>query len=167
MVEISNGSCTFVNKVHDNMRTHLKNGKTETKIYVNEATGEVMEEEVIQHTYLAATKEQFFIGYVSMLAMMYKELSGPEIKVYAWLLEKYPSDTTIAIVKGIKQEMSQVIGIKVGTIDNAISGLTAKGMIYSTGKAIYKMNPRYAYKGPTADRNRRLKAVLELECPHC
>lgn len=153
-------------KQYINMKSHIKTGKTDTTYTVNE-DGEIIDEHVKQHKYLAATKEQFFLGYVSMLGMVYRELTGPEIKVYAYLLEKYSSETPIGIVKAIKEEMGKQIGIKLGTIDNALSGLTSKGMIYSTGKAVYKMNPRYAWKGGSASRNKALKAVLEMECPHC
>lgn len=148
------------------MRAHIKTGK-ENIVFTVDEQGTVIDETTIKHKYLAATKEQFFIGYVSLLSVMAKELTGPEIKVYAWMLNKYSSGTTIGMVKGIKEEMATDIGIKLGTIDNALSGLVSKFMIYSTGKAMYKMNPRYAYKGPTADRNKALKYVLEMECPHC
>ena len=155
-----------VYNTYSNMRVHIKTG-TEKTYYTVDENGTVIDEQTIKHKYLAATKERFFIGYVSLLSVMAKELTGPEIKVYAWMLNKYNSGTTIGMVKGIKQEMSADIGIKLGTIDNALSGLCAKSMIYSTGKAMYKMNPRYAYKGPTAERNKALKYMLELECPHC
>lgn len=148
------------------MRSHLRVGKEDTVLTVD-SDGVIVDEEVKVHTYLAATKEKFFIGYVSMLAMMYKEMTGPEIKVYAWLLEKYSSEASIGIVKGVKDVMGQDIGIKLGTIDNALSGLTKKAMIYTVSKATYKLNPRYAFQGPTKTRNKVLKAVLEMECPHC
>lgn len=165
-MEIINSSCNFVNPIHDIMRPHIKTGTTE-RTYTVDEHGTVIDEEVKYHKYLAATKEQFFIGYVSMLGMIYKELTGPEIKVYAYLLEKYSSESGIGMVKALKEEMSKIIGIKLGTIDNALSGLVRKTMLYTTGKAMYKMNPRYAFKGPTALRNKVLKAVLEFECPHC
>lgn len=161
-----NNSCKFVNPIHEKMRAHIKTGKTETTYTIN-VDGEVIDEEVKHHTYLAATKERFFIGYVSMLGMMYREMTGPEIKVYAYLLEKYNSDSGIGMVKALKEEMGKEIGIKLGTIDNALMGLVKKTMLYTTGKAMYKMNPRYAFKGATSLRNKRLKAVLEMECPHC
>jgi len=147
------------------MRAHLKARKEEITRIIED--GVLVEEDVKIHRYLAANKEQFFIGYASMLGMLYTQMSGPEIKVYAYLLDKYNSGSTIGIVKGIKEEMSRAIKIKLGTIDNALTGLSKKKMIYSTGKAVYKLNPRYAFKGPTATRDRLLKAILEMECPDC
>jgi hypothetical protein len=152
-------------KTHCNVRTHLKTGKEEVIRTIED--GQVVDETMKVHTYLAANKEQFFIGYASMLGMVYEQLTGPEIKVYAYLLDKYNSGSTIGIVKGVKEEMTKAIKIKLGTIDNALSGLVKKRMIYSTGKAVYKLNPRYAFKGPTANRDRLLKYILEVECPDC
>jgi hypothetical protein len=146
--------------------SYLKPSISETEIVVSE-DGEVIERTVRQHKYLAETKEQFFIGYVSMLALFYEELSGPEIKVYAYLLDHYNFDSTIAIVKAIKEEMVKKMGGSTRTIDNALVTLTAKRLLYSTGRAIYKLNPRYAFKGSTGERNRLLKVIIELECPTC
>ena len=149
-----------------NKKSYLKTSVSEVQTIVD-SDGVVKGQNIKNHKYLAETKEQFFIGYVSMLALFYEELSGPEIKVYAYLLAHYNFDTTIAIVKGIKEEMIKKIGGKTGTIDNALSTLTAKKLLYSTGRAIYKLNPRYAFKGSTGERNRLLKVILEMECPDC
>lgn len=100
------------------------------------------------------------------MRLMYS-MKGPEIKVYAYLLANYNFDTTIAIVKGIKKEMVDKMGGSTRTIDNALVTLTQKKLIYTTGRAMYKLNPRYAFKGSTGDRNRLLKVILEMECPDC
>lgn len=147
-------------------KSYLKTAMSETELVVD-ADGLVLDRNIKRHTYLADTKEQFFIGYVSMLAIFYEQLSGPEIKVYAYLLANYNFDTTIAIVKGIKNEMVKSMGGSTRTIDNALSTLTTKKLIYSTGRSMYKLNPRYAFKGSTGERNRLLKVILEMECPDC
>lgn len=147
-------------------KSYLKTGISETEMVVS-VDGEVLDRNIKQHRYLAETKEQFFIGYVSMLALFYEELSGPEIKVYAYLLAHYNFDSTIAIVKGIKEEMVKKIGGSTRTIDNALVTLTAKKLLYTTTRAIYKLNPRYAFKGSTGERNKLLKVILEMECPTC
>ena len=146
--------------------SYLKTAVSETEIVVD-TNGEVLDRNIKRHQYLAETKEQFFIGYVSMLALFYEELTGPEIKVYAYLLAHYNFDSTIAIVKGIKEEMVKKMGGSTRTIDNALSTLTTKHLLYTTGRAIYKLNPRYAFKGSTGERNKLLKVILELECPDC
>lgn len=147
-------------------KSYLKRSISNTELVVS-ADGEVLDRNIKEYKYLAETKEQFFIGYVSMLALFYEQLSGPEIKVYAYLLAHYNFDSTIAIVKGIKEEMVKKIGGSTRTIDNALVTLVAKKLLYTTGRAIYKLNPRYAFKGSTGDRNKLLKVILELECPDC
>lgn len=147
-------------------KSYLKPSISETEMVIDN-NGEILNRNIKQHHYLANTKEQFFIGYVSMLAIFYEELSGPEIKVYTYLLGHYNFDSPIAIVKAVKEEMIKKIGGSTRTIDNALVTLTAKKLLYTTGRAMYKLNPRYAFKGNTGERNRLLKVILELEYPDC
>lgn len=67
----------------------------------------------------------------------------------------------------LKEEIGNKIGLKPGTVGNALTGLTSKKLLYSTSKGLYKLNPRYAFKGNTKERNAMLKAILEMECPDC
>jgi len=147
------------------MKQHLRKGQKETVKEIDKETGEVISETEKQHTYMAGSKEQFFLMYATTLSIIYKDLSGPEIKLYAYLLDHYQFGTSIVITKPLKEEIGAVIGLKVGTIDNALNSLVATGLIYRTVKTMFKLNPRYAFKGSQQDRSKQLKFIIEVECP--
>lgn len=148
-------------------KSFLKPNLTQETTIIDNNTGEVLHREVQTLKYLANSKEEFFIFYSSLVALMQGEMSGPEIKVYAYLISKYLFGTDIALPKALKEDMATALKIKLGTINNVLSTLSEKKLIYTTHRAVYKLNPRYAFKGSTQRRNQMLKAVLELECPNC
>lgn len=145
----------------------LKPNLTESTTVIDGTTGEILEQSIKSFKYLANTKEDFFIAYTQLLSIFYTQLGLPEIKVYAYMLDNYNFNSPIGININIKKEMSGKIGLAVGTIDNALGELVQKRLIYSTSRGVYKLNPRYAYKGSTKDRNSLLRVILELECPDC
>lgn len=147
----------------------LKSAHKEIIQTVDSETGELLDVTVKQHTYLANTKEQFFLGYVTMLSA-FNELSGNAIKTYAYLLERYNCGTLVAIVASIKDDIRSHIKSRATTnkvIDNAIAELVAIKFLIRKAHGAYIINPRYAFKGSTRDRDASLAAVLRLECPEC
>lgn len=148
------------------MKSHIKDNYTE-KVYTVDEDGVVIDEQVKVHKYIVEDKEQFFLGYVSLLSLFYTELSLAEIKIYSYLLQHYPTTNSFAVIKTIKEDISKVTSLKIGTIDNAMMLLVKNKLLYSVGRATYKINPRYAFKGNTTDRKKALKVMLELECPDC
>ena len=83
------------------------------------------------------------------------------------MLAKYNFDSTICIIKSLKVQIGKETDLSVGTIDNALCGLVKNKLIYTTERSTYKLNARFAFKGSTIERNKVLKAMLELECPNC
>lgn len=142
----------------------LKRSVTEHKMVVDKDSGELLEEDVKIVKYLANSKEQFFLVYASLLGLL-QEMSAPEVKVYSYILEHYMSESLIPLPKGMKLMMAEKLKLQLGTVNNAITKLNDKKLIYSPQRGIYKINPRYAFKGSTKDRNTMLKFVLEVECP--
>jgi hypothetical protein len=144
----------------------LKTSRTHTNMAVDIDSGEILEQDVMTVKYLANSREQFFLMYASLLGV-FQEMSGPEIKVYSYILEHYISNSAIPLPKGMKQIIGDSLKLSLGTVNNAISTLAAKKLIFPSQRGIYKINPRYAFKGSTKDRNAMLKVILELECPDC
>lgn len=134
-------------------------------------TGEVLDQHVITNKFIANSKEEFFIGYVTLLSVL-KDISGPSIKVYAYLLMNYKPGTFIAISKPLKKLILEFIGSSANVttgIDNCLSELTKSNLLFrpSNQRGGYYINPRYAFKGSTYDRNQSLKAIIELGCVEC
>jgi len=151
-------------------KSNLKLGFVERNTVID-ADGVVVSENLKKHNYLANNKEQFFLGYVTILSV-FKKISGPSIKVYSYLLMNYNTGTMIGINMAIKQDIKKFIESKakgVGPIDNCLSELTKEKLLFKqpdiTGG--YFINPRYAFKGSSRDRNSALKAVIELGCKDC
>ena len=148
------------------MRSFLKTGVIDRMSVVDGETGEVTQDRIKKYKYLAKNKEEFYIIYTSLIGV-FKKLSAPEAKLYCHLLERYPIGTDIIIVNKYRVKIGQELGISQGTVANALGTLTKKRLIYSTERGFYKLNPRYAFQGSTAERNKMLKMILEVECPDC
>lgn len=97
-----------------------------------------------------------------------RQLSLPEVRLYCYLLENYNIGSIVSLGRSAKELISKEIGIAAGTISNSLVGLVEKKLIYRLeGKGVYKLNPRYAFKGGSVDRNKALKFTIEVECPDC
>lgn len=151
--------------------SYLKTNGIKITEYINPETGECFDADIKYVKYLADTKEQFFIGYVTLLGSL-KKINWTAIQVYAYILEHYPTDSKLGITADIKRDMLSTIGITAKShevINRALRDLVAVHFLIKCeqSSSTYKINPRYAFKGSTADRNAALKAIIELECPDC
>jgi len=147
-------------------KSHLRTSHTNTTTVVNE-NGEVLHQDINNIKYLASTQEEFFIIYASTIGIVEKGMSEAETKLYAHILRNYNVGAEIGISKQMRINLGKKLELNERTILNTLGMLTDKKLLYTTSKGIYKINPRYAYKGSTINRNRDLKFVLEVECPHC
>jgi predicted transcriptional regulator len=150
------------------MKKHLRTGAINALMIKNQ-DDELISDNVIKHTYLAGSKEQFYLGYVTMLSI-FQNISAPAIKIYAFMLERYNAGVMIGVNKAVKTQMKEHMGFKGdSTINNALTELVKVGLLYKQ-KDVYGaffINPRHAFKGSTRDRDNLLKTVLELHCPDC
>ncbi len=148
------------------MKSFLKTNLIDRMTVIDGENGVILDERVKKYKYLAKNKEEFFIIYSSLIGI-FKKLTAPEIKVYCHFLEKYPIGTDIVMINKSRVKVGKELGISPGTVANALTKLTEKKLIYSTDRGFYKLNPRYAFQGSTADRDKLLRVVLEVECPEC
>jgi len=147
-------------------KAYLKTSHTNVQTVVD-TNGEVIDQEIQNIKYLANTQEEFFIIYASTIGIVEKGMSQAESSLYAHLLQNYNIGAEIGISKQLRINLGKKLGLNERTILNTLGMLANKKLIYTTSKGIYKINPRYAYKGSTINRNRQLKFVLEVECPDC
>lgn len=147
-------------------KSHLRTSHTNTNSTVSEH-GELLEQEIQNIKYLANTKEEFFIIYSSLIGIVENGMSQAETSLYAHLLQNHNIGAEIGISKQIRLGMGKKLELNERTVLNTLGMLVEKKLIYTIAKGVYKINPRYAYKGSTHNRNRDLKIVLEVECPHC
>lgn len=143
----------------------LKTGVTNVETIVDSETGEIIDVEIKRHSYLANTKEEFLLLYSSMLSV-FMNMEQSEIRVFGYLL-KYADGITFAINKPMRIEISNSTKLTERTIYNTIKILESKSLIFKHQSGVYQINPRYAFRGSTSERNQALKAIIELGCPDC
>lgn len=146
-------------------KSFVKNGYLETTVVINKETGEILETEIKQHTYLANAKEDFFLVYSSILGI-FNKMEQSEIRVFSFLLQ-YADGTKFSVDKSIRLEISKVTDLNERTIYNTLIKLSDKKLIFKHDSGAYQINPRYAYKGSTLDRNKELQVLFKLGCKDC
>jgi len=169
----------FINKINENVtenhlfcenyplmkHSFLKTSLTERFREVNTETGEV-KENIKQIKFLANSNEEFYLLFSSVLGI-FTQMNQAEIRVYAHFLKEYKVGSDIAVPKGIREIIGQSTSLKSGSVANALTQLVEKKLLYTISKGIYKINPRYAFKGSTSERKKLMKFILEVECPDC
>jgi hypothetical protein len=132
--------------------------------FVDIETSEILSEVVKKHGYMANTKEEFLFIYASILGI-FEQFEQSEIRVYAYLL-RYAGDVMFSIDKPLRKHIGEITSLAERTVYNTIQSLKAKNLIYEN-EGLYMINPRYAFKGSTSDRNNALKAIIEVGCKDC
>ena len=148
------------------MKSHLKTAHTIVTEVYNEDTGALISSNTKRHKYLANSKEEFMLLYVSVLPI-FIGLSSPAKTVYAYLLANYDSETVFEIAGGSRSYISDKLKLGNSSVANALTELKEAGLIHTHIRGMYQINPRYAFKGSTHDRNNALKAIIELGCKDC
>lgn len=136
----------------------------ETEKFVDVKTGEILGEAVKQHGYIANNKEEFLFLYASILGI-FEKFEQSEIRVYAYLL-RFAGDLFFSIDKPLRKDIGNVTNLAERTVYNTIQTLKLKGLLYEKD-GLFKINPRYAFKGSTTERNAALKAIIEIGCTDC
>lgn len=147
-------------------KAHLKRGHTTVTEVVDKTTGELISTNVKSHKYLANSKEEFMLLYVSVLPI-FIELSHPAKSVYAYILANYNSGAVFELGGGSRGFIASKLGIGNSTVANALSELKEQNLICVHSRSMYQINPRYAFKGSSTDRSQALKAIIELGCRDC
>jgi hypothetical protein len=147
-------------------KSQLKTSFTATETVVDTSTGEIVSSNVKHHTYIANSKEEFMLLYTSVLPV-FIQLSHPAKTVYAYLLMNYTSKTIFEIGSGTRSLISSYSGVSLSRVANALTELKEFNLLFSQGKGMYQINPRYAFKGSTTERNEALKAIIEIGCKNC
>jgi hypothetical protein len=145
-------------------KSFYKTGIIREDYFLDKDTGELLGHNTKKHGYIANSKEEFLLIYSSLLGV-FMRMEQTEIRVYGYLL-RYANGIDFSISKALRQKMAEEIDLNERTIYNTIIILKQKNLIAENDK-LYRINPRYAFKGSTVDRNNSLKAIIELGCKDC
>ena len=148
------------------MKSHLRTSLREVKDIVDTDSGEVINTEVITHSYMTRDKEEFFLMYSNLIGLL-GELSSPSVKVLSYILLNYKINTQFEIGSVSRRMISEKMNLGMSSVANALTELKDRNILYSHIKSVYQINPRYAYQGSTSDRSKALKTIIELGCKDC
>lgn len=144
---------------------HLKTAVKEINRVIDKETGELLEENIKTHSYIAADKDEFLLMYSALIGVFEKMTQG-QIRVFGFLL-RYSNAIPFSINKGMRLEIASRTGLNERTIYNVITQLCEMKLLYQNNTSVFYVNPRYAFKGSTSTRKEKLKVMIELGCKDC
>jgi hypothetical protein len=147
-------------------KSQLKIGSVHQTDYVDTSTGDIVGSEVNFTTYLADTKEQFYLMYSSMVLVL-KQSSDVKMKLFASLMERYGKGQEFSMSKSLKELIAEECNCSPRSFDTAFTYLIKHNLIVNINTRLYQINPRHVFQGSSTDRNKALKAIIELGCKDC
>ena len=148
------------------MKSYAKTTNTIITQTIDKETGELLSQDINNIKYLAASKEEFYLMYSSMVIIL-KSSSDVRMKLFAALLERYSKGVEFGMSGALKEIIAKETSCSPRSLDAAMTDLIEKNIIVRLGKSLYKINPRHVFQGSSSDRNKQLLATIELHCPEC
>lgn len=137
----------------------IKKVQTQVENYIDSETGEVLEQN-IKTIKVVVNKDEFFLAYAGMCdVLLNKKLSKCDVELYAYLLKQCSEGREFTINAYTKEQAAKYTGRNPTSYNNSTRSLLKHGLIYKVANRTYKINPEYAFKGSSKNRN---KAVIEL-----
>lgn len=147
-------------------KSTLKTSYVETQTTIDKETGEILDVSVNKISYLANTKEDFYLMYSSMVLIL-KASSDVKMKLFASLLERYSRGQEFSMNKGLKEIIAKETNCKARSLDTSFTELVRANVIVKIEVGLYKINPRHIFQGSSINRNNQLRAIIELGCKDC
>lgn len=149
----------------------LVNKKSDTVVnnYFDSATGELIEVdvEVKEHKIIIDNEPEFSMVFAKIIGLI-DGLDNTSIKVLMWGIVNCNYNTNIvSFTRPMCDMISKEYNLKYGSIKNAVSKLAQQKVLLSMGSGMYRINPRYAWKGGSSERKKTMQYVLTVECPGC
>lgn len=140
-------------------RDVIKTVQNNVETVIDKETGEVLDINV-KKLKIVINPEDFALIYAGFWnVLLENKLSKSDIQLLAYLTQRYSDGTPFTINSFIKNQLSNVTGKSSTTYDRCTKVLLDNKLIYRVSKRLYRLNPRYAFKGSTHNRN---KAVIEM-----
>ncbi len=144
----------------------VKSETTRTN-FLNPDTGEVItvNEEVKHHSIIVESPLHFAMIHIPTLAIL-DQLDNTAIKVLIWCaLNADYNENTVNLTKPKCTLITKQFKIGYQTIKNAITRLSKKNVLIAMGSGTYRVNPKYFWKGQNTAKRKKMKYILEVECP--
>lgn len=138
---------------------------------IDAETGELIEVPVTKTvSYVAGDKDSFYLVYSKLISLILEdELSLPDVKVFAYLLKTYGVGVPIVLSKAVKEIIVEELNLKMSTINNSISSISnlPTPLLFRKATSLYYLNPRFAIKGSSSERDTQMRVLFELGCKNC
>jgi predicted KAP-like P-loop ATPase len=107
--------------------------------------------------------ERFWLMYTDMISKGEKDIPNHGAKrIFSWLLGRFSGfDHSIALLKELKEEISKDLNLSMNSIKEYIKQLADCNYIIKMSRACYIINPKLAWKGTSADREKKIKILIE------
>lgn len=146
----------------------VKAVKTEIDRIVDPETAEVLEVET-KYIQILINPDEFALVYAGLWNVLLEQpLSKSDIDLFGYLIQHYADGTMFSIPTQMKELLAKKTGKSASSYSNSVRHLVKYRLIIpiAPNSRTYTINPRYAFKGSSGDRNR---AVIELvkKCKDC
>lgn len=138
---------------------------------LDQATGEITNihvVETVRQVKKLSTYDEFIMVYLNDISSFINLDNATQMKIMALIWRDVPMNngTTnegniITILKEDKEKWAGEINVSLGTVNNAISALLKKHLIYAVSRSRYKLNPLFFFKGKLADRSKLLRFQVD------
>lgn len=138
-----------------------------TNNYIDADTGEILEtEQEVKHQKIVVNSRRDFIMMHLPIIGLIDGLDNTTIKVLIWCgMNASYNTNTVNLTKPMCIDITKQYNIKYQTIKNSISKLSKKKALIPLGSGTYRVNPKYFWKGETAEKLKTMRYILEIECP--
>lgn len=105
----------------------------------------------------------FWMFYARMIDLLKGEkLRRAALRVFAWILQNYSSlSSDISIVKHIKDKIASDLGLSPVSIKEYLKELENEDMLIKTGRACFKLNPKYVWQGSSDKRDLAINVLIK------
>jgi len=151
------------------MKLKQINTGTVVNNYIDMDTGELKDSDVYTktHTIVVKDREQFAFQYASIIGCL-NDLSGLAVKllVYCSLHAEYNTNR-VHLGKSSLEEVARDFDTTYDSLKQRITELVKANILIRIGSGMYRVNPRYYWRGEGPKRETVWEYVLRIECPNC
>lgn len=140
---------------------------------VDAVTGEIinetLEDSVTTLKIKSSQPEEFWLIYASCINLFLGlegkfKPSNIAKDILFWILAKYPGVyNKIAITKDLKEDIAKDLGYSLGAICNNINSLVKTELLLKEGRSLFRVNPKYVWRGYAKDRKMLLNFNVEYD----
>lgn len=137
--------------------------------FVDTNTGEVIktDQDVKHDKIIVNGKEEFAVVYSAVISATEGLPPSTKALLIHISLKASVDSNEITLVKPVLEKLSKESEMSLSAIKKGISQLVDKKILIRIGSGLYRVNPKYYWRGSLANRNKTMKYVLEVECPNC